>query len=76
MSIFSQCKQCFSYDKCLTTEYPYNLCDSEEEKHAEYVNSIEERRKRMQELMMDCFVSPEQHKRNIETAIKSRLNNK
>ncbi len=73
---YAQCKQCFYYAKCSTDVYPVNLCGSDDEEYADYVNSIEERRKRMQSLMMDCFKSPQQHKKDIESSEKSRLKNK
>ena len=54
------CKQCYYYSSCKLAM---------PEKHLFGIwNTIEEKREWMQKIMMDCFKSPEQYKRDIESA--------
>ena len=54
------CKQCYYYNNCVSSmpqSHPLGIW-----------NTIQERREWMQRHMMDCFKSPEQYKRDIESA--------
>lgn len=65
-----QCKQCHYYERCLNLTYPYydDIDDVT-------VNNIEERRK-VDSTRVDCFKSPQQYNRDIETAKKSQAKQK
>ncbi len=70
MDIYQQCKQCYFYPQCS------NENNFPEEHPCGVWETIRDKRDWMKGHMMDCFKSPQQYKRDIETAEKSKLQNK
>ena len=54
------CKQCYYYNACKALMPQKHLFGQ--------WNSLEDKREWMKKMMMDCFKSPEQYKRDIESA--------
>lgn len=65
MGTYSQCKQCYHFQECINLKYPIEL-----DFGGVVWNTIQEKRE-WSIRMGDCFKSPEQYMRDIESAKKS-----